>query len=54
MKTENHQRPFNITTDSMRPYADPDHLGNSPEYHTGEPCVERGCARPAGTVWSPY
>ena len=26
---------------------------NGPEYHTGKACIDRGCARPAGTHWSP-
>lgn len=34
-------------------YKDPDHPGNSPEHHTGKPCIE-GCGRPAGTHWSPH
>jgi len=31
----------------------PNDPGNSPRYHTGEPCIEAGCNLPAGTVWSP-
>lgn len=38
----------------MKPYKDPDHPGNSAKYHTGKPCCEPGCDRPAGTLWSPY
>ncbi len=34
-------------------YADPNHRGNSADHHTGKPCVERGCDKPAGTAWSP-
>ena len=37
----------------MIAFEDPDHAGNGPEHHTGEPCVEQGCERPAGTWWSP-
>lgn len=35
-------------------YKDPDHEGNSKDHHTGKPCVEPRCDRPAGTAWSPY
>lgn len=34
-------------------YNDPNHEGNSAEYHTGAECINRGCANPAGTAWSP-
>lgn len=34
-------------------YENPDHDGNSPKWHTGKPCVEKGCGKPAGTWWSP-
>lgn len=34
-------------------YRDPHDVGNSPAYHTGKPCIEPGCGRPAGTAWSP-
>lgn len=27
---------------------------NGEQYHTGKPCIERGCDEPAGTAWSPY
>lgn len=33
---------------------DPDAPQNSAKHHTGKPCVERGCDKPAGTHWSPY
>jgi hypothetical protein len=36
-----------------RPHHDPNHLMNGPEYHTGKPCIEKGCDEPAGTAWSP-
>lgn len=26
---------------------------NSARYHTGKPCIEKGCSEPAGTAWSP-
>lgn len=39
---------------SEKVYADPSHVGNSPKHHTGKPCIESGCDRPAGTAWSPY
>jgi hypothetical protein len=35
-------------------FEDPNHEGNSPKYHTGKPCIEPGCDKPAGTWWSPY
>ena len=34
-------------------YSDPNAPGNGPKYHTGKPCIEPGCNRPAGTAWSP-
>lgn len=34
------------------PCYDPNHEGNSAAYHTGKPCIEKGCERPAGTWWS--
>ncbi len=37
----------------LKPYADPNHIGNSAKYHTGKPCIERGCKAPSGTRWSP-
>lgn len=37
----------------MMNYENPDHDGNSPKWHTGKPCVEKGCKKPAGTWWSP-
>lgn len=38
----------------MEAYEDPSHKGNQPTYHTGKPCIEDGCDRPAGTAWSPH
>ncbi len=38
----------------MEHYQDPNDPLNGPEHHTGSPCVEKGCDRPAGTAWSPY
>ena len=35
-------------------FEDPNHEGNSPSYHTGEPCHTKGCDKPAGTWWSPH
>jgi len=35
-------------------HKDPNDIGNSAKYHTGKPCIEKGCSRPAGTAWSPY
>lgn len=37
----------------MRPSEDPNHDHNSAKYHTGKPCIEKGCETPAGTWWSP-
>ena len=36
----------------MERFEDPDDVLNSPAYHTGKPCIEPGCDRPAGTHWS--
>jgi hypothetical protein len=33
---------------------DPGASANNPKYHTGKPCIERGCTNPAGTAWSPH
>ena len=38
----------------MSGYSDRNDPGNSPKYHTGKPCIVRGCDRPAGTAWGPY
>ncbi len=38
----------------MESFEDPNHIGNSPAYHTGKPCIEPGCERPAGTAWSEH
>ena len=27
---------------------------NGAEYHTGKPCIERGCEKPAGTAWGSH
>ena len=27
----------------LKPYADPNHVGNSAKYHTGKQCTEAGC-----------
>lgn len=35
-------------------HADPEDPMNSADHHTGKPCIERGCSRPAGTAWSPF
>jgi hypothetical protein len=37
----------------MLPYQDPNHKGNSAEYHSGKPCYTNGCTEAAGTKWSP-
>lgn len=37
----------------MKPTEDPNHKGNSAEYHTGKPCIVKGCTAPAGTWWGP-
>lgn len=33
-------------------FEDPNHDGNSAKYHTDEPCIVKGCDKPAGTWWS--
>ncbi len=38
----------------MGGYNDPDHQGNDASHHTGKPCIEEGCGKPAGTAWSPH
>lgn len=38
----------------MENYENPNHDGNSTKHHTGKPCIEPGCDKPAGTAWSPY
>lgn len=35
-------------------YRDPNDAGNSSAYHTGKPCIEKGCSNPAGTYWSEF
>ncbi len=35
-------------------FEDPNHPGNSNKHHTGKPCIEHGCSKPAGTDWGPY
>lgn len=37
----------------MKPTEDPNHEGNSAEYHTGKSCIVNGCKEPAGTWWGP-
>lgn len=37
----------------MLPYQDPAHEGNSAKYHTGKPCIMKGCKSPSGTWWGP-
>lgn len=32
---------------------DAEHEGNSAAHHTGKPCIETDCDKPAGTAWSP-
>jgi hypothetical protein len=34
----------------MRAFEDPNHEGNSAQYHTGKKCID--CDKPAGTWWS--
>jgi hypothetical protein len=38
----------------MERYEDPGDEANSAIFHSGGPCIERGCERPAGTAWSPF
>lgn len=35
-------------------FEDPSHPGNGIKHHTGRPCIEPDCYRPAGTWWSPH
>jgi hypothetical protein len=37
----------------MDPWQDPNDWRNEPQFHTRKPCAEKGCAKPAGTWWSP-
>ena len=37
----------------MKRYQDRNDEGNSAEHHTGKPCIEKNCNKPAGTLWSP-
>ncbi len=39
---------------SLFAYEDPEHEGNQSTFHTGKPCIEKGCSQPAGTAWSPF
>lgn len=38
----------------MERFDDPLDPLNGAEHHTGRPCIEPGCERPAGTWWSPH
>lgn len=38
----------------MERHQDPNDPLNAAKYHTGKPCIERGCTRPAGTHWSRF
>jgi hypothetical protein len=38
---------------TLKAFEDANHDGNSAKYHTGKPCVEKGCKHSAGTWWSP-
>ncbi len=38
----------------MDAFENPDHSGNSAQYHTGKPCIEKGCDKPAGTAWGKF
>lgn len=39
---------------NYKTYWDKNHKFNSSKYHTGKKCIEKGCDKPAGTIWSPY
>lgn len=41
-------------TPKLKAFEDASHDGNSAKYHTGKPCIEKGCPEPAGTWWSPH
>ncbi len=38
----------------MERFEDPADPLNGPAHHTGKPCIEQGCNRPAGTRWSRF
>jgi hypothetical protein len=38
----------------MERYQNPEDPLNGPQYHTGKPCIEKGCERPAGTAWGRF
>jgi len=42
------------TTENLVTAYDPSHEGNSAKYHTGKPCIIKGCDEPAGTAWGKY
>lgn len=37
----------------LKPYQDPNHEMNGPQYRSGKKCIE-GCGRDAGTAWGPH
>jgi len=41
------------TVSKLEAFEDPNHPDNSDRYHTGKPCITKGCNKPAGTWWSP-
>lgn len=38
----------------MNRYEDPKDPLNGPAYHTGKPCITKGCENPAGTNWGKF
>ena len=38
--------------ETEQPWNDPGAPQNGEQWHTGERCIEPGCANPAGTAWS--
>lgn len=38
----------------LEAWADPEHPGNGPAYHTGRRCQEPSCDDPAGSYWCAY
>ena len=38
----------------LEAFEDPNHHGNGPQHHTGQPCIVKGCQNPAGTWWGPH
>jgi len=53
-RLDNQQDETEKTDVKLEAFEDPNHKGNSSEYHTGKTCIEGECENPAGTHWSPH